>query len=829
MDGLGIAEFALGNQVVRSAARLWLGRSSTSNTADTIADLLSDEVPDAIQRARLARLFEGFAQAVAEAVQGVGGRGFESLPPNEREAAILAVAETFKNATPDDSEPLAATSGSPALERRLRIYADSQKAAWGLSKQGAAYFDLLLRECCSYALDVHNVLPPYSAEALAYILALRGEAIERQLAELLDRLSASAAMRGHAVGGAGASAQPFAEGPRRLHVAAVNDAPALFDLLDIENDVTALASLIVARETSVPLAIAIAGRWGSGKSTFVRQLRAAVDLLLDRGGDPTAPGFVDSVCQIEFNAWHYSDDHLWVGLIEALFSGLSARFATGEKPPESPEEVLDRIEVLRAQRELLQTASEFVNDQPGKALSKLREAGSAETAWHMARALLSAAKQHLWAWAAANAVAIAGGAVLVALHHAYGWLAALVPVAATVQTLIDTYSRAHDQLKKKIADELSRVDTEFAHLEPVTSLANFLSQRASAQPYGLHRGVVGMVHQDLVALHKFLDGAARSGDSRVPARIVLYVDDIERCEPDRIARILTAINFLQNPEWRFVIVAAIDPQLLVKAVQHQYHELFGEITAEDYLDKIFQITLGLDAPSELALANLLVEVLGEPMDELADFAQTDGDTDPVRPSAQAGVMIAQPHTEQAPAAESPSTGRRAPERRVHPSERLSLTRREIAFMRTVACLLHTPRAAKRLANTYRLLRLRVATTPERLHAFLAETDEGADYKTAIVLLAIQASDPAAAGEIFHDISITARDPKYRDPAPTLRGVALRGVAIGNIFSTRRQRIADLIELLDEHRDLAREFSLFEKWGPIVASYSLHGLTNSRRS
>ena len=364
----------------------------------------------------------------------------------------------------------------------------------------------------------------------------------------------------------------------------------------------ALASLILASETSIPLAIAIAGRWGSGKSTFVRQLRAAMDSLLGNGGSPTDPSLVGSICQIEFNEWHYSDDHLWVGLIEALFSALSARFAPESDSTRSPEEVAARIEVLRTERELLHSASDLVEDQPGKALSKLREAGRREGARHIAKALLSTVKKHLWAWAGTNSVAIAGGVLLVASHHVYGWFAAAVPATTVVKAFAGTFRRAHEDLK----------------------------------------------------------------------------------------------------------------------------------------------------------------------------------------------------------------------------ERLTLTRREIAYLRSVACLLHTPRAAKRLANTYRLLRLRVSTSPERLQEFLAPSEHGAEFQAAAVLLAIQAGDPAAAGAAFRDISRAGR----ADAVTTLMG-EVDGRQEDPLF-TRRHRIRELLEILDEREELAADFALYAKWCPIVAGFSLHCLINNRR-
>ena len=162
-DAVGVAALAVGKQVVNWACRLWLGEGAADDLADTVADLLADQVPDAIQRHRLAGMFEGFAATVAESAKAAGAAQFRSLPENEREAATLAVAETFQKTRLDDRTLFAANLDARAVERHLRVYVVGHHRAWGLSPRGTDYFDFLLRECCSYLLednrDRHGNLP----------------------------------------------------------------------------------------------------------------------------------------------------------------------------------------------------------------------------------------------------------------------------------------------------------------------------------------------------------------------------------------------------------------------------------------------------------------------------------------------------------------------------------------------------------------------------------------------------------------------------------------------------------------------------------------------
>lgn len=99
------------------------------------------------------------------------------------------------------------------------------------------------------------------------------------------------------------------------------------DLLGIEQDVLAFATLIAARTVTPPLSIGLFGEWGSGKSFFMRHLRNAVaglarDAARSRQMQRDLP-FYKRIVQIEFNAWHYVEGNLWASLVEHIFRNLS--------------------------------------------------------------------------------------------------------------------------------------------------------------------------------------------------------------------------------------------------------------------------------------------------------------------------------------------------------------------------------------------------------------------------------------------------------------------------------------------------------------------------
>src|SRR5439155_3492516 len=109
----------------------------------------------------------------------------------------------------------------------------------------------------------------------------------------------------------------------RLRLAeVVSDLESAKDLLGITPDVHTIAAVLAAKTTTPPLSIALLGDWGIGKSSFMRQLRDRVTLLPQQSTKDSSSAFVANVRQVKFNAWHYSDDHLSVGLVELLCRAL---------------------------------------------------------------------------------------------------------------------------------------------------------------------------------------------------------------------------------------------------------------------------------------------------------------------------------------------------------------------------------------------------------------------------------------------------------------------------------------------------------------------------
>jgi hypothetical protein len=131
------------------------------------------------------------------------------------------------------------------------------------------------------------------------------------------------------------------------------------DRLGITAEVEMLVSVLLARDTPLPLAVGLFGDWGTGKSFFMSEMEERTAELSRQAaaGEPGGAPFCKAVRQIRFNAWHYADTDLWASLAATLFDQLARPTgpATGQPQPD-----LDaaRQELAHAQARRAQLAGE---------------------------------------------------------------------------------------------------------------------------------------------------------------------------------------------------------------------------------------------------------------------------------------------------------------------------------------------------------------------------------------------------------------------------------------------------------------------------------------
>lgn len=159
------------------------------------------------------------------------------------------------------------------------------------------------------------------------------------------------------------------------------------DFLGFENDIRAFSITLAQKRLVPPVAVALFGNWGTGKSFFMHHLEKNIDHLSEYQGFPkvlpsqkqldeleTKP-FCEGVVQIKFNAWSYLDTNLWAGLIANIFEKLD-EYVSGENVIEQEKDkaqkiIADKLDIVAHEKENLQTEIQVLTDQKKLAQQKL--------------------------------------------------------------------------------------------------------------------------------------------------------------------------------------------------------------------------------------------------------------------------------------------------------------------------------------------------------------------------------------------------------------------------------------------------------------------------
>lgn len=673
-----------------------------------------------------------------------------------------------------------------------------------------------------------------------------------------------------------------------------NDSPSDTDLLGVVEDVAMLAELIAANETRPPLAIALIGDWGAGKSSVMLQMEKHVEVVAAKArSNPGVSAWAETVRQVRFNAWHYSGDQLWSGLVSHLFDVL-ATLPGDERDPQD-KVVLADPRAAAAERARLKARRDGIrraNDQLERTLKAVEAMSRPEgplgwlvSPWHLARMLLTSVWQ-VGRNARAGLLILLGWVALgVGAYAAWHYVQGLVAAAATVfAVLVPPTAAAVSKACALVADEQARlsarlqeyqrdirsVDDQLILVDAAERLARFLKERGEGGDYRKHQGLLGQVRADLDRLAADLAGARRQWerDGRIGSppleRIVLYIDDLDRCPPHRVVEVLEAVHLMLALDL-FVVVVAVDARWLVRSLEYHHHVLFKGSGADenlatpiDYLDKIFQIPFTLLPPGPDATADYLRSLLPQPalvqrppsrraLTASAGASTTPDPTDGVTEEspgnsrldedlanssvadAESGSAVRDPRGRHdtdvagrsrvppSPAGGDPVSGfAEAADIELRPLG-LQVSQAEVEFMARLGVLLPTPRVAKRLVNLYRLVRIGIRSG--ELAEFVGD-ETGGPYQAVQVLLALLVGHPRFATEVFRMIldsaGAEAAEGGYVDLATVVEAAGGRCGKPHSFWSIH----AFLVEIRKE-APAAVSMAECRRWCPRLARFSFY--------
>jgi hypothetical protein len=646
------------------------------------------------------------------------------------------------------------------------------------------------------------------------------------------------------------------------------------DPLGIQEDVKTLTAVMLAKEVKPPLAIGLFGDWGSGKSFFMRSMRAAADDLAKRAKASATSVFCSDIVPIEFNAWHYVDTNLWASLVSYILEQLAAHVSPqptaeqqqavllselgsakavwneadaekrrAEESIANRQVKLQELQLDRQQKEVqlrdlrmsdlrtLLTSQGSLKQDIEQSLQNIGAPAALSNISDLSQVVAEA--YTVRGRAAALFVQLVSGrnrklfvtlflvvllvipAIALLVHRYLGSDDFIVPASALLSQIIavvvglkgalrkavdavKTNLEKVEKAKQKVDDLIAakrknptKEEIELQHqiaslraqeqeaasrlsaatarvleleerirsLKEARSLTRFLAERTRSEEYRKHLGLISIIRQDFESLGARL-ATIRSDSVRAVERIILFIDDLDRCPADKVMEVLQAVHLLLAYPL-FVVVVGVDPRWLLHSLGTTYSAFQSDgrhwgtqtdlwrTTPQNYLEKIFQIPFSL-RPMTVPGYGKLIEGLLLPtkgQDTKKGQGTTAQEPPPgtgqEQPSGVPGVITKPPNIKPA----EPQSPRSVSNSEfVIQEESLVIKTWEAKFAERLFALIPSPRAAKRFSNIYRVLKAPIRR--DRLVQFEGTAEVLGDFQVPMFLLALLIGVPGESAALF---------------------------------------------------------------------------------
>jgi peptidoglycan hydrolase-like protein with peptidoglycan-binding domain len=649
-------------------------------------------------------------------------------------------------------------------------------------------------------------------------------------------------------------AAPATTRVRPLFAGYTSDRSVADDALGRKEQVTFLCSVLTAKSLETPLAVGLFGDWGSGKSFFMRMLQEQITARSESSAEREKVGgetfYCSHVVQVMFNAWLHADADMWPSLAAKVFRGVAGidqdvrpgrtqnqdlsdyqRDREGEyltQRASQREDAALRDQIETVDRQLAQREAELgerfarLGKPAAAALEAVKDADETRGRLRGLRAVW----RDLRPWELALLLAlplVAAVLVVVAvvrpdLPEAWGPLAlAFAGVVALVRpvlrVMLDAAEVMELRARRRGLVERTRAARQEAEArsgaEAGPLLREYVEEQAIRWTERQRSGdlteirkaferLSGLIHERRTAP---AGAKAASADAKPLApidRVVVYIDDLDRCPPGQVVNVLSAINLLLDIP-HFVVVVGVDSRWLFRSLEVKLAELLGDDAArqpadsnlpsaspQQYLEKIFQYSLVLPPVSRDGYERLVDRLLPVRQD-VAPAGTSAGVSGPVIRTAGGGpdAAAAGDRTATAPTHDDDLTPRD-----------LAITAAEIECIRSLAPWFETPRAIKRFTNLYRLIRVSVGED---------RVLEGEAFRKILLLLALAISYPAAATEVFRSVGDS------RATGPFAEALWRPDMAVVPRLPAEATALTHV----------GASSTMFADWVPVVAQFSFH--------
>jgi hypothetical protein len=370
---------------------------------------------------------------------------------------------------------------------------------------------------------------------------------------------------------------------------------------------------------------------------------------------------------------------------------------------------------------------------------------------------------------------------------------ALLAEKATEKQTAEDKALSAEREAEKARKEKTGIEQQIDRLSPVYSMAEFVRERQASGAYSRELSVVATAHRDFRRLSAFLKkiGIAEPDEHRLQSirpidRIVLYIDDLDRCPEAKVMEVLQATHLLLAFDL-FVVIVAVDSKWLLHSIEKS-----GWHVPINYLEKIIQIPFVLEPMDSGGYENFIDVLTETPKRQPKPKRKLSAPPPPAAPVPQPVESVSaggspKPQPQPTP---PPPPEKKEPERpAIDPRPpQLLFTDDEKKFMKSLLDLMTSARNTKRFVNIYRLIR---ATLPAATFAMLIDAQKKA-YEPLQLLVAVVTNHPAAAASLLAALQASAADAKWSEfiaPLPLMSDLTEAGKA----FAIGERPVSDFQE------------------------------------
>jgi hypothetical protein len=399
--------------------------------------------------------------------------------------------------------------------------------------------------------------------------------------------------------------------------------------------------------------------------------------------------------------------------------------------------------------------------------------------------------------------------------------------------LAEAAVRESDQEIQRLEGEIQQADAvirdttaEIDRIEKGGLIYDFVKERGASERYQSALSLVSTLREDLGTLDSLL--STFKDASGVPVeRIVLYIDDLDRCPPEQVVEVLQAVHLLLAFPL-FHVVVGVDPRWLSQSLRRRYVRDPSEtFDPHEYLEKIFQIPYTLPDMTQHGFASLIGALVKTRSDlrEAAPKLESPSDPKPSEPAAKnagSGEDASVAHGSDEPKPEPQPVSAHA-ESGAPASDVLFIEDFEERFLVKLYAFMDRPRLTKRFLNLYRLIRLRAAEDPRDFEDF-AGSPSAHGYRAAGLLLAINVGHPRLGQRLLQAVIDTPAVKRDVGPDGSAEPLELTWTEFLEQPPAGAIRQSDLAELgLVRSRlrgiDKPKTLGLYKPWAEAVICYS----------